>query len=62
MGLQRVAEAGDIRQALEVLRRSPELALEFHRGAFATIIARAAKQGDVRTVIKCGHAGTAFFR
>ena len=52
-GMQKVAECGDVRLSLEVLRRSPELALSFARKDFAATIVRASRAGDLRTVLKC---------
>lgn len=50
---QKVAEAGDVRLSLEVLRRSPELAMSFSRSAFAATIVRASAAADLRTALKC---------
>jgi hypothetical protein len=50
---QKVLEAGDVQQALEVLRRSPELQLTFERTAFRHVIIRAAKQGNLKAVLRC---------
>ena len=49
---QKVLEAGDVQQALEVLRRSPELQLTFERTAFRHVIIRAAKQGNLKAVLR----------
>lgn len=59
--LQRVAEAGNVRQALEVLKRSPELAMEFSVKAFVTVMARASKEGNLGAVFKCAPSSFASF-
>lgn len=49
--LKKVLEAGEVQQALEVLRRSPELQLTFQRPAFRHVIIRASQQGNLRAVV-----------
>ncbi len=51
-GGQKVLEAGDIKQALGVLKRSPELQLSFQRPAFRHFIIRASQKGDLRAVVE----------
>lgn len=56
---QKVLEAGEVQQALEVLRRSPELQLTFQRPAFRHVIIRASQQGNLRAVVRCGFRDSA---
>ncbi|BDA42891.1 hypothetical protein COCOBI_03-7840 [Coccomyxa sp. Obi] len=49
--LKKILEAGEVEQALEVLRRSPELQLTFQRPAFRHVIIRASQQGNLRAVV-----------
>ncbi|EIE24479.1 hypothetical protein COCSUDRAFT_65382 [Coccomyxa subellipsoidea C-169] len=49
--LKKVLEAGDVQQALEVLKRSPELQLTYQLTAFRHVIIRASQQGNLRAVV-----------
>ncbi len=53
---QKVLEAGDVQQALEVLKRSPELQLTYQLTAFRHVIIRASQQGNLRAVVRCDTA------